>query len=60
MAIEKEFPDFPHSADLLSKFIFAHDLFTIKLKNGQIIHHRPADKASFKQWLVSHKIENIK
>ncbi|MEO8949932.1 MAG: hypothetical protein ABI308_16075 [Mucilaginibacter sp.] len=54
------YPGFDHEANKLSKFLASSDLFTILLKNGEIIHHIPTDKNAFHHWLTKHNIENIK
>lgn len=54
------YPGFDHQPETLLKFIASTDIFTILLKNGEIIHFVPADKNSFYKWLVYYKIEDIK
>jgi len=54
------YPGFDHQPETLLKFIASTDIFTILLKNGEIIHYVPADKKSFYQWLINNKIEDIK
>lgn len=55
-----EYPGFGYRAHELSKFLASTDIFTILLKNGEIIHFTAADKSSFLHWLTAHCIENIK
>ena len=54
------YPGFEYKADELRKFLASTDIFTILLKNGEIIHFTATDKNSFQQWLIEHNIENIK
>lgn len=54
------YPGFEYSAHLLHKFIFAVDIFTILLKDGKIVHHRATDTELFRDWLIMHRIEDIK
>ena len=54
------YPDFDHQPETLLKFIASTDIFTILLKNGEIIHYVPADKNSFYKWLIHYNIEDIK
>jgi len=57
---ELNYPGFNYPANQLSKFIAAADLFTILLKNGEIIHYTAVDKTDFHQWLAAHDVKNIK
>ena len=59
-SIEDTYPGLDYNADQLSKFLAACDLFTILLKNGEIIHFTALDKNSFYDWLINHEIEDIK
>ena len=54
------YPGFNYKADELRKFLACTDIFTILLKNEDIIHYTPTDGAAFYQWLNLHNIENIK
>lgn len=58
--MESSYPDFGYQPKELIKFIASSDIFTILLKNGEIIHHVPADKNSFYEWLIQNKIVDIK
>ena len=58
--LDEFFAAFPHPASELIKFIAAGDIFTIMLKNGEIIHHTPLDKHQFKKWLRNHGIIDIR
>jgi hypothetical protein len=55
-----KYPGFEFPASSLVKFVSAGEIFTILLKNGQIIHYIAADQVSFNQWLINHKIADIK
>lgn len=57
---DKSYPGFSYNADQLSKFLAASNLFTILLKNREIIHFTANDAYSFHQWLTQHNVENIK
>ena len=54
------YPGFDYQPETLLKFIASSDIFTILLKNGEIIHYVPEDKTSFYKWLLHFKIEDIK
>ena len=54
------YPGFGYQPDELIKFIASTDIFTILLKNGEIIHYVPADKNLFYEWLIQNKIVDIK
>lgn len=54
------YPGFDYDANQISKFMAASDLFTILLKNGEIVHFTANDENSFVEWLIQHDIENIK
>ena len=54
------YPGFDYKAEQLSKFLASADMFTIMLKNVDIIHYAPADKNSFLDWLSQHHVENLK
>ena len=54
------FPGFEYNANELNKFLASSDLFTILLKNGEIIHYTPSDKNAFIKWLQENKIMNIR
>ncbi|GAB3413398.1 hypothetical protein [Niabella aquatica] len=44
----------------LVKFASSLSLFTIMLKNGQIIHFQPDNASDFRNWLLKNNIEDIK
>jgi len=52
------FPDFLYTASEISKYHLAADIFTMLLKNGNIIHYQPDDINVFEAWLQSHNITN--
>jgi len=54
------YPDFDYTAEQLSKYLSASDLYTIMLKNGEIIHFTPKDSAAFEKWLEQNNIPNIR
>lgn len=54
------YPGFDHQPETLIKFIASSDIFTILLKDGEIIHYVPADKNTFYKWLISNQIEDLK
>jgi hypothetical protein len=54
------YPGFNYRADELQKFLASTDIFTILLKNGEIIHYTTTDKITFYDWLIKHSIEDIK
>ncbi|GAB2971046.1 hypothetical protein GCM10027049_00670 [Mucilaginibacter puniceus] len=53
------YPGFEYNANELCKFLASSDLFTILLKNGEIIHYTPLDKNAFIKWLQENKVTNI-
>jgi hypothetical protein len=59
MTIASKYPGFEYSPDQLSKFLCAGDLFTIKLKTDEIIHHEVSEPLLFRKWLLDHSIEDI-
>ncbi|MBZ4190321.1 hypothetical protein [Niabella beijingensis] len=54
------YPEFEYAAPTLNKFIEASGIFTILLTSGAIIHFRPENSASFRQWLTEHAVEDIR
>jgi hypothetical protein len=58
--IEEYFPDFIYPASGLAKFIAAGDIFTIMLKGGAIVHYTAKNKELFKQWLLDHRVCDLK
>lgn len=55
-----KFNGFQHSSFELLKYIEAFGIFSILLKEGEVVHFTPTDKAAFINWLSYHRIENIK
>lgn len=60
MTAASHFPGFNYPAFELLKFLNASHLFTIMLKNGDIIHFSTDDSILFKQWLVDNNVADIK
>jgi len=60
MNAEKFYPDFAHSCDDIIKYLKAAGIFTMKLKNGEIIHHMPKDDDDFECWLRKHNIPDMR
>ena len=54
------FPGFAHPATSLSAYIFSIDTFVISLKTGEVLHHVPEDPQAFEQWLIHHRIRDVK
>jgi hypothetical protein len=54
------FPGFDYPASEILKFLTASDLFTIILKNGDIIHFSLDDATLFKEWLIKNNIADIR
>ena len=53
------YPGFEYDASELCKFLASSDLFTILLKNGEIIHYTASDKKAFTKWLQDNNVKNI-
>jgi hypothetical protein len=51
---------FDYPAASLNRYIEAAGIFSILLKNRDIVHFIPTDADKFENWLRSHHIENIK
>ncbi|WP_423147858.1 hypothetical protein [Rubrolithibacter danxiaensis] len=60
MTFVSHYPGFEYSIEQLYKFIAVHELFTIMLNDGRIIHFTPNDPDSFRQWLQKHQIQDIR
>lgn len=60
MASTNYFPNFKYSAIHVLKFLAASELFTIMLKNGEIVQFIPNDPDAFKKWLEEHEVQNIR
>lgn len=54
------YPEFKHEAKELTKYIEALGLFSILLKNGDIVHFTPNHTEDFRNWLRQHKIQNLR
>jgi len=60
MEKEVRFEGFDYTADEIHKYIYTVGIFTISLKNGQIIHHDPKDIEAFKEWLDNNNIIDLR
>ncbi len=60
MTSANRYPDFEYAAGKLAKFLATSDIFTIMLKNGDIIHFTPKNGTAFQEWLEQNKILNIR
>ena len=60
MNINAAYPEFQHEAHELNRYIEASGIFSILLKCGDIIHHRPMHVEDFRNWLSSHDIVNLR
>lgn len=54
------FSGFEYPVSELLKFLTADDLFTIILKNGDIIHFSTKDDTLFKQWLLDNNVVDMR
>jgi hypothetical protein len=54
------YPGFSHAATELSAYTFSIDFFIVGLINGETVHFVPEDPAAFEQWLISHKVRDIR
>ncbi len=60
MSAEKIYPDFAYSYEDIIKYLKAAGIFTMKLKNGDIVHFVPKDAQAFEGWLQQHKVTNMR
>ncbi|RZJ89059.1 MAG: hypothetical protein EOO20_11965 [Chryseobacterium sp.] len=60
MTAANYFSGFEYPASELLKFLTASDLFTIMLKNGNIINFLPDDDMLFKKWLIDNDVIDIR
>lgn len=60
MTTANYFSGFEYPASELLKFLTASDLFTIILKNGDIIHFSTKDDILFKQWLLDNNVVDMR
>lgn len=60
MTPDSHYPEFEYAANELYKFIAVHEIFTIMLNDGRIIHFTAKDVDSFRQWLLKNKIQDIR
>jgi len=54
------FPEFDYDISEVQKYIRSGDIFTLKLKNGTIIHHTTEKEDLFEEWLTDNGTINIK
>lgn len=54
------FPEFDHDISEVQKYIRSGDIFTLKLKDGTIIHYTTNREDLFEEWLTIHGTVNIK
>lgn len=57
--IKSTYPALNFTASELSAFAFTTNLFTISLKNGQIINFTPDDTDDFYNWLIAHNVRDV-
>lgn len=60
MTTANYFPGFDYLASELVKFLTVSDLFTIMLKNGEIIHFSTQEDELFKQWLIDNNVIDMR
>jgi len=53
------FPSFDYSAQQLSCYIYALEIFIISLKNCDVIRYDTERSREFLHWLTDHKIRNV-
>ena len=49
-----------HPSDEIVKFVASCGIFSLLLKNGEVVHFTPEDPEHFKEWLTTKDIEDIK
>lgn len=54
------FEGFAYAASEIEKFLNASNLFSIVLKNGDIVQFQPKDENAFRQWLGENDIPDIR
>ncbi|GAB3430793.1 hypothetical protein GCM10027516_38700 [Niabella aquatica] len=54
------YPKFDYTPTDLSKYIEAAGIFTILLKSGKTVHFFPENNESFREWLNTHNIQNLR
>lgn len=54
------YKEFAYAASEIEKFLAAFDLFSIVLKDGEIIKFQPKDEKAFGQWLEENGIPDIR
>lgn len=58
--LKDTFPEFNHHISEVQKFIRAGEIFTLRLKTGEIIHLNLENPDSFEEWLTENGTINIK
>lgn len=58
--VQNYFPDFPYSAEELSAFHLSLTSFVISLKSREIVRFTPKDTKAFLQWLLKHKVRDVR
>lgn len=59
MSRTESYPGLIPSSSEIKKFVEASDIFTILLISGEVIHFKPEQGATFRNWLLLHNIEEI-
>lgn len=54
------YPNFSYLPIQIHKFVEAAGIFTLLLKDGNIIHHVPDEVTNFKNWLLANNIPDVK
>lgn len=57
--MNQNYPALNYPARNLSAFTVCIDIFTISLKNGEVVHFKPNDTDRFYAWLKKHNIRDI-
>jgi len=55
-----KYPSLDYTSDMLVRYLATAGIFTILLRNGEVINFEPADTNDFENWLQKHKIENLR
>jgi hypothetical protein len=59
MNTDLSYPEFGYAPNEINKYIEALGLFSILLKNGNIVHFTPQNREDFRMWLTRHNIKDI-
>lgn len=60
MSASSRYPGFDYPANQVFKFLAALDLFTLMLKNGEIVHYTASDVNAFRKWLTDNNVPDIR